>query len=66
MGFKWAGISKAFGMKRTEHMVKNRFNSMIKVWKNKTLKSIPAEEISKKVLTLLEEKAAKGAQLEKR
>ena len=39
---------------------------MIKVWKNKNLKSIPAEEISKKVLTLLEEKAAKGAQLEKR
>jgi hypothetical protein len=42
MGFKWAGISKAFGLKRTEHMVKNRFNSMIKVWKNKDWKSIPA------------------------
>ncbi len=29
-GHKWAAISKQFGGHRTEHMVKNKFQSLIK------------------------------------
>ncbi len=53
-------------MQRTEHMVKNRFNSLIKVWKNKETKNIPAHEIARKVLNILNEKALQGTHLEKK
>jgi hypothetical protein len=34
-GFRWSYISRKFHGRRTEHMVKNRYNSFIKNWRTK-------------------------------
>jgi hypothetical protein len=34
-GFRWSYIATRFNGKRTEHMVKNRYNSFIKIWRKK-------------------------------
>lgn len=35
VGKKWSNIAKKFKGRRTEHMVKNRYNSLIKKWRGK-------------------------------
>lgn len=54
-GFRWAAISKAMNGTRNEHMVKNRYNSLVKKLKN-------GEEGNKKDKALWEEELATAIQ----
>jgi hypothetical protein len=48
-GRKWSKIAKELGEKRTEHMVKNRFKSLINVEKKRFSDDIDEEILIKKV-----------------
>lgn len=52
-GKKWASISKMFDGSRTEHMVKNRYKSIIHKNQSKT-KKISEKKLSENILLFLE------------
>jgi len=51
---RWADISRSLDGKRTEHMVKNRYYSLIKKWK-KELRSRSDRQVEKKLIEMLSE-----------
>jgi hypothetical protein len=54
-GTKWSNISKAFKGTRTEHMVKNRYNSIFKTYQKKSQRTVPTK-IVEKIIDELERK----------
>ena len=51
IGKKWSIIAKKFLGKRTEHMVKNRFNSLLRKYKEKGRVS-REDQVMKRVINL--------------
>jgi len=50
--FKWTDIVKELQGSRSDHMVKNRYNSLINKWKKKNYK-LSNQQIEKKVLDIV-------------
>ena len=50
-GRKWALAAKLAGSKRTEHMIKNRYNSLVAKWRG--TKKQKEEDVARKILAML-------------
>ena len=53
IGNKWSEISKKMKQNRTEHMIKNRYHSLIKKYQNNKEKA-SNKAIEKKIIRILE------------
>jgi len=58
-GTKWADIVKVLKGSRTEHMVKNRYHSLINKWK-KTKSKWSNHQIEKRIIELIKRTARRG------
>ena len=63
-GTKWSEIAKEFDGRRTQHMVKNRYNSLMNKWMKST-RNWSNKFLEKKIGELLGKKGAKPSQLKK-
>lgn len=58
LGKKWSAISKMFSGRRTQHMIKNRYNSLLKKWKKNNWR-LSEDQLVKKMLQNVKRKMNK-------
>ena len=58
-GTKWALISKIFNGTRTEHMIKNRYNSLVKLYQCKSQRT-SKKKLDEKIFNAVTRKIAQG------
>ena len=58
LGKKWSAISKMFSGRRTQHMIKNRYNSLLKKWKKNNWR-LSEDQLVKKMIQNVKRKMNK-------